>query len=198
MWPKAESDLAALLTSKVFPLLRGLPEYEALLAGGKPDPVKCQVAAKQIVKTVQTSGGVHGFGSRQVVAATEWTDDLYRAASPRNNPCGAWWFDAELIRRWEQVYPASLPRLERREKIFNALRPMLAVCYDWNDFTQLWVMKPGGLGLPVLTGQGTSQPIFSKSAGQNHLDNRNVLFIGGYQQVYVPFVQKARVVQYLI
>jgi hypothetical protein len=198
VWAKAESDFAGLLTSNVYPMLRGIPEYDGLLVAGKPDPVKCRQAAKDFVLKLQQSGGIHGFGSRQPVAAREWTDDLFRASSMRNNPFGAWWFDAELVRRWEGVYPASLPRIERREKIFNSLRPMLAVCYDWNDFTQLWVMKTGGFGIPVLTGQGTAQPIFSTSAAQAHAANKNVLFIGGYQQVYVPFVPRVRVVQYLI
>ena len=198
MWAKAESDFAGLLTSKVYPLLREIPEYEGLLVTGKPDPAKCRNVAKEVVGKLQTSGGVHGFGSRQPVAAKEWRDDLFRGASTRNNPFGPWWFDAELVRRWEGIYLATLSRLERREKIFNSLRPMLAVCYDWNDFTQLWVMKAGGLGIPVLTGQGTAQPIFSKDAAQTHEDNKNVFFIGGYQQVYVPFVPRGRVVQYLI
>ena len=43
-------------------------------------------------------------------------------------------------------------RVQRKDKIMEALRPMLAVCYDWNDFTKLVVMRPGTPGIPVLTG----------------------------------------------
>jgi len=198
MWSKVEKDLAALVESKVYPVLRGIPEYEALLAAGAPDPVRCRNAATRIVKEVQDSRGVKEFGSRQTAAAQDQQEELFRAVSPRNNPYGAWWFDAKLVRRWEQIYPASMPRLQRREKIFDSLRPMLAVCYDWNDFTQLWVMRLGGATIPVITGQGASQTIYSPKAGQQHQDYQNVAFIGGYPQVYVPFVPRSRVVQYLL
>lgn len=198
MWSKVKRDLADLLSRKVYPALRGVPNYEKLVVAGVPNKAACIAAADEIVKAVQGSGGVKDFGSRQTAAAKEWSEDLFRAASPRNNPYGLWWFDPELIHRWEKVYPATLPRLERREKIYESLRPMLAVCYDWNDFTQLWVMRLPAGGIPVITGQGKSQPIFSPAAGQKHLDYKNVAFIGGYQQIYAPFVPKDRVIQYLI
>ena len=197
MWPRVKSELADLLSRKVFSALRDVPEYEKLLVSGVPDRVACAAAADEIVSAVQKSGGVKEFGSRQAPAAKEWSGELFRAASPRNNPYGAWWFDPELVRRWEQVYPACLPRFDRRQKIYDSLRPMLAVCYDWNGFTQLWVMRLPG-NIPVITGQGASQPIFSQAAGQKHLHNKNVAYIGGYQQIYIPFVPKDRVVQYLI
>jgi hypothetical protein len=198
MWAKVEKDLAALLGSNTYSVLRGIPEYEKLLVAGVSDPVRCQNAAAQIVHKVQTSGGVREFGSRQTPSAENWKKELFRAVSLRNNPYGAWWFDGELVRRWETVYPVSMPRQQRRESIFESLRPMLAVCYDWNDFTQLWVMRLGGGIIPVVTGQGSAQPIFSPKAGLIHEQNKNVVFIGGYQQVYVPFVPQGRVVQYLL
>lgn len=198
MWAKVEKDLATLLANKIHPALRGNKDYEALFVAGALDPGRCQDAAVRIVKDVRSSGGVKEFGSRQAAAAEEWNTELFRGVSPKNNPYGAWWFDAKLVRRWEQIYPPSMPRLQRRDKIFESLRPMLAVCYDWNDFTQLWVMRLGGASMPVITGQGTSQTIYSPKAVQQHQDYNNVAFIGGYPQVYVPFVPRDRVVQYLL
>jgi len=198
MWPKVEQDLTGLLQSKVYPLLRGYRGYESLLVAGVPDADRCRDAATRITKEVRDSRGVREFGTRQAVSAEEQTGELFRAVSPRNNPYGAWWFGAELVHRWERVYPASMPRQQRREKILESLRPMLAVCYDWNDFTQLWVMRLGGGAIPVITGQGSAQPIFSAKAGPEHQHYNNVTFIGGYPQVYVPFVPKGRVAQYLL
>ncbi len=86
MGAKAENDFAGLLVGKVYPLLRGIPEYEGLLVAGKPDPTKCRQAAKEFVGRLQMSGGVHGFGSRQPVTAKEWTGELFRAASIREQP----------------------------------------------------------------------------------------------------------------
>jgi hypothetical protein len=197
MWTKASQDLSDLLSNKVYPILRGIPEYERLLVGGVPNRVACNNAAARIVQEVRDSRGVKEFGSRQSVSACDWTGELFRAVSPRNNPYGVWWFDAELVRRWERTYPVSMPRQQRRENIYESLRPMLAVCYDWNDFTQLWVMRWGGASIPVITGQGAGQPIHSVKS-EEHQKYKNVIFIGGYPQVYVPFVQRDRVVQYLL
>jgi hypothetical protein len=197
MWPVVEKDLASLLASKTYPVLTGNKKSEELLVGGVPDPARCQAAAAKIVQDVQKSGGVKEFGSKQAAKAEIWKDQLFRGVSPRNNPKGKWWFDGELVKRWEQIYTASMPRLERREKIFESLRPMLAVCYDWNDFTQLWVMRLDGGTIPVITGQGASQPLYSPQEKQKHQQYHNVAFIGGYQQVYVPFVPD-RVAQYLL
>jgi hypothetical protein len=198
MWAKVEKDLTGFLQSNTYSVLRGIPKYDELFVAGVSDPVRCRNAAADIVRDVQKSGGVREFGSRQTPSAGDWKKELFRAVSLRNNPYGSWWFDGELVRRWEKVYPASMPRQQRRERILESLRPMLAVCYDWNDFTQLWVMKLGSGIIPVITGQGSAQPIFSPNAGLMHEQNKNVVFIGGYQQVYVPFVPRDRVVQYLL
>jgi hypothetical protein len=198
MWAKVEKELTGLLQSNTYPVLRRILKYDELLVAGVPDPVRCRNAAAEIVRDVQKSGGVREFGSRQTASVGEWKKELFRAVNLRNNPYGSWWFDGELVQRWEKVYPVSMPRRQRRESIFESLRPMLAVCYDWNDFTQLWVMRLGSGMIPVITGQGAPQPIFSPKAGQMHEQNKNVVFIGGYQQVYVPFVPRDRVVQYLL
>ena len=198
MWAKVEKDLAGLLQSNTYSALREVREYEKLLVAGVPDPVRCRNTAAEIVRDVQKSGGVREFGSRQTPSAENYKKELFRAVSLRNNPYGSWWFDGELVRRWEKVYPVSMPRQQRRERILESLRPMLAVCYDWNDFTQLWVMKLASGIIPVITGQVGAQPIFSPKAGLMHEQNKNVVFIGGYQQVYVPFVPRDRVVQYLL
>jgi hypothetical protein len=196
MWAKVEKDLAGLLQSNTYSVLREVREYEKLLVAGVPDPVRCRNTVAEIVRDVQKSGGVREFGSRQRPSAGNWKKELFRAVSPGKNPYGSWWFDGELVQRWEKVYPGSMPKEQRRESILESLRPMLAVCYDWNDFTQLLVMKLRSGIIPVITGQGGAQPIFSPKAGQMHEQNKNVVFIGGYQQVYVPFVPHSCVEPY--
>jgi len=73
---------------------------------------------------------------------------------------------------------------------------MLAVCFDWNDFTDLRLMRPHS-SIPVITGQGAHQPTFSPNAPQ-HGANTNVLFIGGFTQVFVPFVNPGLTSMYQI
>jgi hypothetical protein len=80
---------------------------------------------------------------------------------------------------------------------------MLAVCYDWNDFTQLWKMAPAPGGIPAITGQGRPQPLTSLDpaahyTAQERAELTKVLFIGGYQQVFLPFVPRGLVAQYLV
>src|SRR5580698_1039783 len=104
MWAKVEKDLAGLLQSKTYSALREVQEYEKLLVAGVPDPVRCRNAAAAIVRDVQKSGGVREFGSRQTPSAGDWKKELFRAVGPGKNPYGSWWFDGELVRRWEKVY----------------------------------------------------------------------------------------------
>ncbi len=94
--------------------------------------------------------------------------------SLKNHPNGYWWF--------------ATPN--RKQKILPSIRPMLAVCFDWNDFTDLRILRPSG-SIPVITGQGLHKPIHSPSDPRNAATS-NVLFIGGYTQVFVPFVNPER------
>ena len=198
MWQKVGDDLGALLSRGTYPALRGIPSYDALFRGLVPDPKACLVAGRKIANDVMSSNGIRDFGRQQNAKAEVWTGKLFRASSPRNNPYGNWWFGAELVERWERRYPATLPRMERRERIFESLRPMLAVCLDWNDFTELWMMAAAPGGIPVITGQGKHQPLISPHAKTRYDPQEKVLFIGGYPQVYVPFVPKTLVARYLI
>jgi hypothetical protein len=203
MWNKVASDLAALLERSAFPALTEVAEYTSLRAAAATKPGAWVQAADAIVASSNLRNGIKDFGSRQDAKATAWNGTLFRAASKRNNPYGAWWFDAALVERWEKVYPATLPRQVRRQKIFEALRPMLAVCYDWNDFTELWKMAPAPGGIPAITGQGRAQPLTSLDPKVNYTPQERaelskVVFIGGYQQVFLPFVPKGLVAQYLI
>ena len=185
MWVKVEEELGQLLSSKLFPALRGVPAYEKLLnSAGQPDPSACKAAAHDIVNSTDLKSGIREFGSREAPKVREWIKPICRAVSPRNNPNGAWWFDEELVRRWSQKYPPNTPN--RRQQILESMRPMLAVCFDWNDFTELRQMRPS-TPIPVITGQGAHKPIFSAGSAQ-HAANSNVLFIGGFTQVFVPFV----------
>lgn len=185
MWVNVEQELGRLLSSKVFPALRGIPAYDKLLTPtGQPDPAACQIAARNIVNSTDLKSGIREFGSREIPTVREWIKPLCRAVSPRNNPNGAWWFDEELVRRWSQKYPQATPN--RKQQILEAMRPMLAVCFDWNDFTDLRLMRVN-TSIPVITGQGSHKPIFSSASAQ-HAANANVLFIGGFTQVFVPFV----------
>ena len=106
MWVNVEQELGRLLSSKVFPALRGIPAYDKLLTPtGQPDPAACQIAARDIVNSTDLKSGIREFGSREIPTVREWIKPLCRAVSPRNNPNGAWWFDEELVRRWSQKYP---------------------------------------------------------------------------------------------
>lgn len=198
MWQKIGDDLGALLGRKAYPALRGIPKYDALMRGTSPDPTACHDAGRKIANDVMTSNGIRDFGRRQDAKAEVWTGKLFRACSARNNPYGNWWFGAELVERWERRYPATMPRAERRARIFDSLRPMLAVCLDWNDFTELWLMAAAPGGIPVITGQGRHQPLISPHAKTGYDPQERVVFIGGYSQVYVPFVPRGLVAQYLI
>ena len=188
MWVQVEQELSQLLSSKVFPVLRGVPAYDKLLTPtGQPDPSACQAAAHEIVNSTDLRSGIREFGSREMPRVREWVKPICRAVSAKNNPNGAWWFDEELVRRWSQKYTPATPN--RKQQILESMRPMLAVCFDWNDFTDLRLMRVNA-GIPVITGQGAYKPIFSPSAPQ-HTANANVLFIGGFTQVFVPFVNPA-------
>ena len=89
------------------------------------------------------------------------------------------------MQRWGRNYPPGIPN--RKQEILASIRPMLAVCFDWNDFTDLRLMRANS-GIPVITGQGAHQPIFSAKEKDLHAENHNVVFVGGFTQVFVPFV----------
>ncbi len=198
MYETAEKDLARLMSYEVYPQLngsrftydRGLGtiKYDELLDGSKPNETRCKQTAAVVVNELANSGGVREFGSRQPVRAELWSKQLCRGLGPvgKGREDGPWWFEAELVRRWERVYASELPG-KRRDKVMEAIRPMLAVCRDWNDMLRLATMTPGGKGIPVLTGQGRHQPIES-SKSTKYDPQEKVVFIGGFQQVYVPFV----------
>lgn len=188
MWLQLEQDLAQLLCARVFQELRGIPAYDALLKpNGQPDPLRCRAAARSIVNSTDLTSGIREFGSREMPMVREWVKPICRAISSKNNPNGCWWFDEELVQRWARKYPPGT--LNRKGEILDSIRPMLAVCLDWNDFTDLRVMRPT-ISLPVITGQGMHKPIYSPS-DPNHLASSNVFFIGGFTQVFVPFVNPA-------
>jgi hypothetical protein len=190
LWSQVEQDLARLLTSKAFPALRavpasrGIPAYNTLLKNGQPDAVACKAAASQVVNSTDLKSGIREFGSREAPKVQEWSKPICRAVSPRNNPNGYWWFDEELVQRWSRNYPPGTRN--RKHEILESIRPMLAVCLDWNDFTDLRFMRPS-TPIPVITGQGAHKPIYSPG-DPNHAEFANVLFIGGFTQVFVPFV----------
>ncbi len=84
--------------------------------------------------------------------------------SPKNNPNGYCWF--------------ATPN--RKQKILPSIRPMLAVCFDSNNFTDLRILRPSG-SIPVITGQGLHKPIHSP-LDPRHPATSNVLFIGGIRK----------------
>jgi hypothetical protein len=184
MWSQVEKDLTQLLTAKVFPGLRGVASYEKLLKpNGQPDPLPCSAAAHAIIASNDLKSGIREFGSRESPKAREWSNPLCRAISPRNNPNGSWWFDEELVKRWARQYPVGTTG--RKQAILDSIRPMLAVCLDWNDFTELRIMRPKP-SIPVITGQGAHKPIVDSAKDPRH--QPNVFLIGGFTQVFVPFV----------
>jgi hypothetical protein len=184
MWTDVERELTQLLSGRVFPALRGIPAYEKLLKSGQPDPAACKAAAHAIVNSTDLKSGIREFGSRERPKVRVWSQPICRAVSPKNNPNGYWWFDEELVERWGRKFPPGTPN--RKDQILESIRPMLAVCLDWNDFTDLRRMRlitP----IPVVTGQGTHKGIYSP-ADKRHADQPNVVFIGGFTQVFVSFV----------
>jgi hypothetical protein len=194
MWSRVEQDLARLLSSKPFPALRGvpascgIPAYDTLLKNRQPDAVACKAAASHIVNSTDLKSGIREFGSRETPKVQEWSKPICRAVSPKNNPNGYWWFDEELVQRWSRNYPPGTRN--RKQEILESIRPMLAVCLDWNDFTDLRLMRPPS-PIPVITGQGAHKPIYSPGDPKRHAALANVLFIGGFTQVFVPFVNAA-------
>lgn len=188
MWLQLEQDLTQLLSRRVFLELRGIPAYDALLnSNGRPDPLRCGAAARSVVNSTDLTRGIREFGRREMPTVREWVKPICRATSPRNNPNGCWWFDEELVQRWARKYPPGTPN--RKREILESIRPMLAVCLDWNDFTDLRVMRPT-ISIPVITGQGMHKSIYSQS-DPRYLASSNVFFIGGFTQVFVPFVNPA-------
>ena len=194
MWPLIEQDLAKLLSGKAFPSLRGVATYDKLLKPtGLPDAMACRTAAQGIVNSSDLKSGIRELGSRETPKVQEWTKPICRAVSPKNNPNGAWWFDEELVQRWSRQYPPGTPN--RKQLILESIRPMLAVCFDWNDFTDLRVLRPSG-AIPVITGQGAHKPVYSP-ADARHANTANVFLIGGYTQVFVPFVNPMQTQTYI-
>lgn len=183
-----------MLSSKIYPALRGTPKYDDLLTAGKPDAAKCKAFAHSVMTSTDLQSGIKENGHTGVPQAEEWHKTLFRAITPgKNNPNGAWWFDKELLDRWMRNIPAGTP--DRKKKVMESIRPMLAVSFNWNDFTELQVMNVSS-PIPVVTGQGVHKPIWSPdpsnpAAQQQYEDNKNVFFIGGYKQVFVPIVNPA-------
>jgi hypothetical protein len=189
MWPKIELELAALLKKKTYTSLVGAPRYDKILVRGLPDPKACDTAAKDIIANQNLRNGIKEFGSREPLKVEEWSKPLCRAISPRNSAEGPWWFDEALVQRWAGIYPPGTPN--RKQKILDSLRPMLAVCIDWNDFTDLALFRPSA-PIPAITGQGAHMPRYSdKDPQQRHLEpeEHKIVFIGGFKQVFLPFLK---------
>jgi len=192
MFTAAEKDLATLLSQQVYPALfkapaaggagAAIPAYESLVANGCPVPERCAAAARAIVSALAASGGVREAGA----AAKLWHTPLCRVlgAAGSNSMLGRWWFDASLVRRWEQVY-SDAPPGKRRDLVLASLRPMLAISHDWNDMLRIETMTPPAPGFPVIAASGMHQPTWSDRHAKH---DPKVVFIGGFQQVYVPYV----------
>ena len=192
MWTEVERELTQLLCSKVFTGLIGVSAYKRLLKpNGQPDPSLCKSTAHELIQSTDLKNGIREFGSREKPKAREWTKPICRAISPKNNPNGSWWFDEELVQRWALRYPTGTPN--RKQQILDSIRPMLAVCLDWNDFTDLRVLRPT-FSIPVITGQGAHKPIVHSPDDPRY--KVNVFLIGGFTQVFVPFVNPSDNLQY--
>lgn len=192
MLTATEKVLAQLLSQQVYPALlkapaasgsgATIPAYDSLIADGQPVPERCAAAARAITSALASSGGVREAGA----AAKLWHTPLCRVlgASGSNSMLGRWWFDAALVRRWEQVH-SDAPPGKRRDLVLSSLRPMLAVSRDWNDMLRIEMMTPPAPGFPVIVAPGRHQPTWSDRHAKH---DPNVVFIGGFQQVYVPYV----------
>jgi len=190
MFTQAAQDLATLLSRQVYPALENAPgdermrtpPYNSLISDGKPVAERCVAAAQAIASSLAASGGVREAGA----VAKLWHTPLCRVLGPAgsNSMLGRWWFDASLVQRWEQAH-ADAPPGKRRDLVLESLRPMLAVSRDWNDMLRIEMMTPPAPGFPVIAAQGTHQPTWSSKHSKH---DPKVVFIGGFEQVYVPFV----------
>ena len=82
MWPQIEQDLARLLSSKLFPALRGVAAYDALLnkATGLPDAAACKAAANRIVNSTDLKTGIRGVRQPRTGESTR----VVQAGLPRS------------------------------------------------------------------------------------------------------------------
>jgi hypothetical protein len=192
MFTAAEKDLTMLLSQQVYPALleapavggpgTTIPTYQSLVTNGKPAPERCAAAARAIVSALAAAGGVREAGA----TAKLWHTPLCRVlgAAGSNSMLGRWWFDASLVRRWEQVH-SDAPPGKRRDLVLASLRPMLAISHNWNDMLRIEMMTPPAPGFPVIAAPGMHQSTWSEKHAKH---DPKVVFIGGFQQVYVPYV----------
>ena len=171
--------------------------YSSLLVSGsttKMDEGRCGQAAATIIGELSRQDAIQDFGTRQAATVELWSRQLCRALGPVGSGYldGPWWFDAQLVRRWQAVY-ATDSASKRHDRVMQALRPMLAICKEWNDMLRLVTVTPGGAGIPAISGRGKAKPPSNAEHEKWKVADPNtrgaeVLMIGGFQQVYVPFV----------
>ena len=71
---------------------------------------------------------------------------------------------------------------------------MLAVSKDWNEMTELRMMRLPG-PIPVITGMGQHKQIYSPEDSKQRGDPK-VVFIGGFTQCFVPLVNSVFITPY--
>jgi hypothetical protein len=158
-WDTLPAALAAIL---------GMPQNAAFV--GRFPSLKAAVDAK--VREIRS-------GSDQVPQPREFRGPirLYRAAGPRNNPFGEWWFSEDQLAHIERISRLHAPA-DRREVIRACLREVTAVTTEWNAMTEIWCLAlPAGATLTGLVSTVKPQPKFQAQPAGPKL-------VGGAEQVY--------------
>ncbi len=108
---------------------------------------------------------------------------------------GAWWFDESVLLRIEaELSRIPLPESLRKTAVTGRLRAALAVCMDWNDFSEIWALEiPAGARLTGLVSGVKDQPVYSDRDPRH---DPAVRLAGGAQQVFFLVKDPTRVRRY--
>jgi hypothetical protein len=142
----------------------------------------CEVMARRIVNAVDRTQGIDPRSIRGVVI--KGPRQLLRAADGGAEPWGAWWFRDKLyaaaFERTKNYHGQIVPDAQHRHLLREELRRLLAVRYDWNEMTKLYVMSIHSGRFPAVAGRGTKQP--PRTGREDDVD-----LPGGATQYWLPW-----------
>ena len=212
MWANVQDELAAILSSRVFPSLAQDTGYRLMfrnagLTGKLPPDIAglppaiqeklrqaAQMCAQLVTRHVEGLAALRERRAKAVVLAGPLT--LYRLWSQRkNDQVRAWWFTAGVL---DQAISASAGN---RGVAIDWLRDRLAVSFDWNDCDRVArrVLHPGN-ALPAIEALGLPMRKYSRDAPgapgvsmKDYWANYTDMFQGRKTQYFLPFVPPSRV-----
>jgi hypothetical protein len=214
VWTSVQSDLAALLGSRVYPALAEDEGYRHFFrnAGfstipssitGMPPALQLRVAdaarmcAQLVTLQVDSSGGLRERRAKAVLI--EGPTAIYRLWSGKdNNRVGAWWFTGAVLQQ------ALKAEKNNRKAALEWLRDKLAVSLDWNDCDRVAQIRLGpGVAIPAIEGWGLPMRQFSRQAPgkpnvrmADYWRRYRLTFQGQKTQYFLPFVPANRVQDY--